>query len=261
VDRWLINTIPLWGLTLLVVGVAVTLGVGGQVALRRFVRSYEEHSPNRTLSSAFSIAGGLFSFVLAFTIGQFYTTFLHADADARSEAGAIAQVLRASHGLPPALAGKVRLETLAYASEVRDHEWQVMRQGQVSSKAWKDIDHLYSTLEGVRSSTADDPFYAQTVSRVDDLVTARQARLDDLDRSIDPLFQALLLLGAVLTIGGTYFFRPIGEPLQVAMVGAASALVGMALLLAISLDYPFSGDISVSNAPYAQSALLLDSGG
>jgi hypothetical protein len=45
------------------------------------------------------------------------------------------------------------------------------------------------------------------------------------------------------------------------MVGAASALVGMALLLAISLDYPFSGDISVSNAPYAQSALLLDSGG
>src|ERR1700757_5225803 len=98
-DRWLLNTLPTWALALLVVGGAMCIGLGGFLLMRRLVPSLSEHSDSRSLSSAFSISSGLFSFVLAFTIGQLYTNFTRANSDAKQEATGLAQVLRTSSGL------------------------------------------------------------------------------------------------------------------------------------------------------------------
>ena len=106
----------------LAIVVPVTIGIGGFTAMRRFVPSLERHADSRSLSSAFSISAGLFSFVLAFTIGQPYGNFTAAKVHAKTEATAVEQILRVSHGLPPALGAAVRRETLAYATEVRTHD-------------------------------------------------------------------------------------------------------------------------------------------
>jgi len=119
VDRWLLNNLSTWELVLLVVGGDICIGLGGFTLMRRFVPSLADHADSRSLSSAFSISSGLFSFVLAFTIGQLYTNFTRANADAKQEATVVAQLLRTSAGLPKPLAQKVRLETLSYAREVR----------------------------------------------------------------------------------------------------------------------------------------------
>jgi hypothetical protein len=171
-------------------------------------------------------------------------------------------VLRSAQGLPPSLARTVRSETLAYAVEVRTNEWKQMKHGRASVGAWEDIDRIYGTLEKARSVSvsAKDPFYADTVSQLNNLVAARRTRLDDANLSLPPLFQALLLIGAVLAISTTFYFKPFGEPLQVVMIGAASALVGIALLVAVQLDYPYSGSIAVSSAPFKTSTLVLLSG-
>jgi uncharacterized protein DUF4239 len=261
VDRWLLNTLPTWALALLVVGMAVVIGLGGFLLMRRFVPSLSEHADSRSLSSAFSISSGLFSFVLAFTIGQLYTNFTRANADAKQEASALAQVLRSSAGLPQPLAHTVRLESLAYAREVREHEWHLMRTGKASTQAWQDVNRIYATLESARSTASSDPFFSQTLSRLNDLVSARRVRLDDSNLSLPVVFQILLLLGAVLAISTTFYFKPFGERIQVAMIGAASALIGTAMLVALVLDYPYSGDIAVSSAPFKTSALFLLAGG
>lgn len=127
-------------------------------------------------------------------------------------------------------------------------------------RAWQDLDRIYRTLEGSRSVSRSDPFYSQTVNDLNALVIARRTRLDDVNLSLPPLFQALLLIGAVLAISSTFYFKPFGEPIQVVMIGCASALVGIALLVAIQLDYPYSGSIVVSNAPFKTSTLILLSG-
>jgi Protein of unknown function (DUF4239) len=261
VDRWLLNTLPTWALALLVVGTAVVIGLGGFLLMRRFVPSLREHADSRSLSSAFSISSGLFSFVLAFTIGQLYTNFTRANADAKQEASALAQVLRSSAGLPHPLAHTVRLESLAYAREVRDHEWRLMRRGKASAQAWQDINRIYATLESARTTASSDPFFGQTLSRLNELVTARRVRLDDSNLSLPVVFQIMLLLGAVLAISTTFYFKPFGEGIQVAMIAAASALIGTAMLVALVLDYPYSGEIAVSSAPFKASALFLLAGG
>jgi Protein of unknown function (DUF4239) len=259
-DRWLLNTLTFWELLLLFVGGAVAIGIGGFHLMRRFVPSLARHADNRGLSSAFSISSGLFSFVLAFTIGQLYSNFTRASSDAKTEGTQVAQILRSAQGLPPALDRKVRTETLAYAVVVRTREWPLMTKGGSSVAAWHDLDQIYRTLQQSDSLAKSDPFYGQTLSNLNNLVLARRTRLDDVNLSLPPLFQALLLLGAVLAISSTFYFKPFGEPIQIVMIGAASALVGIALLVSIQLDYPYSGSISVSSAPFKSSTLILLSG-
>jgi len=45
------------------------------------------------------------------------------------------------------------------------------------------------------------------------------------------------------------------------MIGAASTLVGTAMLVALVLDHPYSGSVAVSSAPFAAKSLLLLAGG
>lgn len=259
-DRWLLNTLPTWALALLVVGGAVCIGLGGFLLMRRFVPSLAAHADSRSLSSAFSISSGLFSFVLAFTIGQLYSNFTRANADAKQEATVVAQVLRTSAGLSKPLARRIRLETLAYAGEVRTHEWRLMQHGGSSVAAWHDVDRLYRTLQS-STSASSNPFYGQTLARLNDLVTARRVRLDDANLSLPVVFQIMLLLGAVLALSTTFYFKPFGERIQVAMIAAASALIGTAMLVALVLDYPYSGAVAVSSEPFKTASLLLLAGG
>ena len=260
-DRWLLNTLPTWGLALLVVGGAVCIGLGGFLLMRRLVPSLAAHADSRSLSSAFGISSGLFSFVLAFTIGQLYTNFTRENADARQEASALAQVIRSSSGLPQPLAGKIKSESLMYAAEVRDHEFHLMRTGAASVVAWHDVDYMYATMEAARKTAGSDPFFNQTLARLNDLVTARRVRLDDANLALPVVFQVMLVLGAVLALSTTFYFKPFGEGIQVAMIGAASALVGTAMLVALVLDFPYSGGVAVSSAPFKESALMLLAGG
>jgi hypothetical protein len=89
-DRWLLDNLSTWELVVLIVGGAIVVGVGGFLLMRRLVPSLGEHADSRSLSSAFSLSSGLFSFVLAFTIGQLYANFTRANADARQEASVLA---------------------------------------------------------------------------------------------------------------------------------------------------------------------------
>lgn len=260
-DRWLLNTLPTWALALIIVGGAIVVGVGGFQLMRRFVPSLAQNAESRSLSSAFSISSGLFSFVLAFTIGQLYTNYTRANGDAKQEATVLAQVLRTSAGLPAPLAGKVHAEALTYASDVRKIEFPLMRHGHASTRAWEDVDRIYETLQAARGTASSDPFYSQTLARLNDLVVARRVRLDDANLALPVVFQVMLLLGAILALSTTFYFKPFGDRVQIVMIGAAATLIGTAMVVALVLDYPYSGAVSVSSAPFQQGALFLLSGG
>lgn len=135
-----------------------------------------------------------------------------------------------------------------------------MQKGGSSVQAWHDVDHIYATLE-TASKSSSNPFYGQTLSRLNDLVVARRVRLDDAKLALPVVFQVLLLLGAVLALSTTFYFKPVGERIQVAMIGAAAALIGTAMLVALVLDYPYSGAVAVSSAPFKPASLLLLAGG
>lgn len=57
--------------------------------------------------------------------------------------------------------------------------------------------------------------------------------------------------GAFLTLGFTFLFGVKDFRLHGAMAIAMAILIGFNLLVALELDYPFSGQVRVSPAPYS----------
>ena len=160
--------------------------------------SLGRNADSRSLSSAFSISSGLFSFVLAFTIGQLYANYTRAVGNAKQEASAAAQVLR----------GERRACRRRSAGAVRRRDARLRGRGahpRVGAHAHRRREHAGAGRTSTGSTRASsssgrrpdsDPFYGQTLARLNDLAAARQTRLDDANASLPPIFQVMLLLGA-----------------------------------------------------------------
>ena len=69
-------------------------------------------------------------------------------------------------------------------------------------------------------------------------------------RGIVPgILWAVLICGAVLTVGFTFFFGTENLPAQVMMTGILSVLVFMGLLVIVSINYPFTGPVHIGSEP------------
>ena len=65
----------------------------------------------------------------------------------------------------------------------------------------------------------------------------------------------LLIGGALLLLAVTFLFATRNPRLHLVLTIAVAVLLGFNLLLALVLDYPFSGTIAVSNHPFTEGAL------
>jgi hypothetical protein len=248
-DRWLLNTFTIWELGLILIAACATIAFGANALVHPFIHRVEQ----RTVSTAFGIVTGLFSFVLAFLIGQLYFQFTSTAGDVRNEATQLAQLVRVSAYLGRTEGQTTNRLALAYAAEVEGPEWRLLRDGKASPEAWRLVDQMYAELSHYKPRTpAESVFYGQALSRLEDLVSARRARLADANVSAPGAIEVMLGLGAILALLTTLNFKPADDRLQLVVIGAASTLVGLALLVALSLDYPFSGDVAVSKQPFTQ---------
>jgi FtsH-binding integral membrane protein len=78
----------------------------------------------------------------------------------------------------------------------------------------------------------------------------------DSQNGLPGLLWAVLIAGALATISFTFLFETENPKGQVVMVALFSALVALILLTILLMDFPFTGDITVTSAPFQQ--ILLD---
>jgi hypothetical protein len=67
----------------------------------------------------------------------------------------------------------------------------------------------------------------------------------------------MLIAGTVMLIASLYLLGSSNRRLHTIMVVAVAVLTSFNLMIVVALDHPFSGDISVSNDPFAQEQLKL----
>ena len=252
-DRWLLNTFTTWELGLILVAVSAAIACGGNLLGRRFLPGVEERIP----ATAVGIVIALFSFVLAFLIGELYNSYSGAESNVKSEATALSQFAREASFLGRREGPATSRLALAYASEVEGREWRLLRDGKASPEAWRLVEQMYQGLTRFEPVTeSQKAVYAQALTNLDSLVAARRTRLDDAaDVSVPGTFEIMLLIGAVLTLLATLDFKPADDRLQLAFVGVTAVFVGMSLLVALSLNHPFSGDYTVSKQPFTEITL------
>jgi hypothetical protein len=256
VTRWLLNTLPTWGLLLLVPGVLIALAAGGQLVVRRRWPHVAGGEHNDVAGVMLGVLGGVYGIVLAFVIVALYEDFQAAKETVHEEATHLAQLQRNSGAFPPAVQVRIAAEIGGYAEAVVGEEWRLMEDGRESARAWARVDELYKVLQGYEPRTeSESAFYGEAVAKLDEVVGSRRARLAHAQESLPGTFQIMIVGGALLLLGFLYFFGMQSTRAQLVMVVGVAGLIGFNLVLAVVLDHPFSGDMTVSHAPFREGAL------
>lgn len=121
------------------------------------------------------------------------------------------------------------------------------------------LDETSEYLATLVTTTPDELQYKGIeADRFNDLVTARSARLDFVDQGVPAVLWVALVVGAAVTIGFTMIFGLRSALLHTIMTASLTALIGVLLVVALALDHPFSGGVSVDPAPLER--VLVDFG-
>ncbi|MGI8803186.1 MAG: hypothetical protein ACR2KV_13610 [Solirubrobacteraceae bacterium] len=126
-------------------------------------------------------------------------------------------------------------------------EFSRMRVGKASPEAVAALDSLYGVYRGftpARGSQAE--FYRGALAHLDAVASARRERLAISAEGLPGVLTLMLLAGVFLVLIIEY--RPgLGSRSQIVFMGTLALLVSSTYALTVVLDYPFSGDSSVSS--------------
>jgi hypothetical protein len=251
--RWLLNSFPTWALALLVIGPPVLFAAAGLYVVRRRWPHVASGEHNEAAGVLLGLVAAVYGIVLAFVIVVLYQDYEGAGSIVRDEATQIEQVSRDSHAFPAALRREIAARLDGYTRTVTGTEWDLMRDGSFSLQAWREIDGLYAALQRYRPQTeTESTFYGEAVSTLNDIVAARRKRIDYAEETLPGALQVLIFGGALVLIGFTFCIGMGSGRVQVSMVVAVAALVGLNLLLVVLLDHPFSGEVRVSSHPFTE---------
>jgi hypothetical protein len=245
-EKFLLVHIPGLLLALLFLAVAVGASLGGLLLVHRSVALSTLERHNDVAGFIIAVVGVLYAVLLAFVVVVTWQSFDRAGQVASEEAQFVEGLYRDASVFGPQ-AGEIRRNLDAYATFVATREWSAM--GNHQHEDLRTDDALDGVWQAYRSLTPDGPtqqtFYADSIRRLNDLQKARADRLEASASQLPDALWGVLLAGAVITVGFTYFFGLANVRAQALMVTALAAMIGLTLFLIFSLDLPFSGDLAV----------------
>jgi hypothetical protein len=254
VFRWLLNTIPSWAIVILVVGGLMAIAAVGLVVVRRRWPQFVDGEHNDVAGILLGVVGATYGIMLAFVIVAVYEDFSDAQSTVHSEATALAELYRDTRGMD--IADPMNGAIGGYVRAVVDEDWPMMADGRLSDRGWAGVDAMFAVLQGFEPATqSQDAFLGAAIDDLNQVVEGRRARLFHAQEALPGMLQALMIGGAVLLIAFTWLFGMRLFRTQVLMVVGVAGLIGFSVVLAMMIDHPFSGDLSVSSDPFTEGIL------
>ena len=254
--RWLLNHVHTSLLMSLYVLVAILFAYAMLRLVRRLIPSIARGEQNEIAVLSVEIIGAVYGILLGFIIVSLWEGFNAADENVGREATALSQIVRSAQAFDPAARDEVTRAVGEYAHAVVDDEWVLLRDGKASARAAEDISNLYTVLQRYEPKTeTQKTFYAASVERLNDALAARRTRLSQAETSLGGSLRFMMYAGFVMIVG---FMTAVGGGrgrAHTVMVLGVTAIIAFNLVLATTLDYPFSGDVSASAEPFRMGVL------
>ncbi|GAA3006761.1 hypothetical protein GCM10020229_33600 [Kitasatospora albolonga] len=256
-ELWLLNGLDTAALSLVVVGGIVLLAVAGALLTRRRFPQTVHGEHNEMVGVVLGMFGAIYGIILAFVIVTLWTQLETTNSIVASESTAAASLVRNVRALPPQEQDRVNAAMSGYLHAVVDVQWPLMREGEPNYESTaRSLDAVYDALQSYEPQTeTQQTFYELAAGNLNEVVAQRRARITMATQQLPLLLQVLVFGGALVIIPLTFLYGVRSRRMQLLFVGTVAALVGFSLLLTLVLDRPFSGELSVSPAPYKEGAL------
>ena len=258
--RSILNTFSTIEIIVLGVGGMVLLTVVGVLVARRLFPRLADSEFEPVADSLRVVYELIFALILAFVIASVLDEIGNAESAVAGEATTISALVRANDSLPADEGQRLRLDNAVgrYVQAVANDEWETMKDGEPSPLATSALEGMYAEYRRVKleeGSAAQSEAYSQAWSDLEEVGTKRRERLDIAAADLPTILRVLVVVGLVLLIVLEY--RPQLSPVAgLVFMGTLAMVVTSAFLLTVILNYPFAGDVSVSNDPLKQHNLM-----
>jgi hypothetical protein len=244
-----IYDIPNWELFLLTLGFFAAVSLGGLYLTRPFVRRMVEASDkyNDVTNYYFTAIGVLYGLTLGLIAVGTWQNFNDVDSKVAKEANSLGALYRDLDGYPIGLRTEAENILRDYAKLVIEKEWPAHRQGQVldlSDAILEDFENKVMAFEP--SSETEKIAHAEVIESLSELVGNHAQRIQSVHVALPDVLWAVVLIGAVINMGITYFFWLDNLRLHSLLVIAFSSALAMLIFLTAAMDNPFRGEFSIS---------------
>jgi len=195
----------------------------------------------------YAVYGLIYGVLLAFTIVVAWQRFAETEQLVMHEATLLSELWRDSVVARPFVRDDVQKNLIAYAQSVIDDEWPVMAHG----RAHPQTERLYSRLWALTyhfepSTKLQEAYMGEFLARMNELSAARRLRILHSRMEIHGVLWVVLVIGAVPTVSYPLLFSSKHAWVQTAITGSILVIVTLGLLVALALQTPFSGEVSIS---------------
>jgi hypothetical protein len=246
---------PVWLVALVVVGSWTLLSMLGLVVFNCFSSSEHRHKDTETVGLTYAIVAVVYAVLIGFIVVNVFEASAKSEGIATTEANQLSNLKFDSLGLSNDESLLIRNGVDKYLDTVIHSEWPSQQDGDIEEKAfepgWEQVSRLSTQLAAYEPGTTGQSVTKGEMLRVmDDLVEARRNRIEAAGEHVpDVIWQILLLAGAV-AVGYTYLFGAHSFKIHLAIVGLIAATISLVFVLIIELDYPFRGEVSVSDEAF-----------
>jgi hypothetical protein len=242
---------PLW-LSLLIVAVFTAGAMVISHVIRRRISLERLMSNNEVAGFKFATMGVIYAVMLGFAVIVVWEKYHDAEVAVAQEASAIVALHRLAGGFNPDGRIPVRARIEDYLSSVIADDWPAMSRGALSPRTTDSLNDLYATVLSRTRSGDHSALLSEMFYQLDQITGARRQRLVLCGGIVPGVIWIALFTGAALTIGFTMFFGTRNPRAEMLMTGLLSLMIFTVLMVIGTIDYPFTGDISVRPDPLVE---------
>jgi len=255
--HYLLLKVPMLLIALLIIGGTVLFSVLGLLIVRRFVPQSKLKAHHDVADPLLGALGAIYAVLMAFVVVTVWQNFEKSASNVQLESNYLADIYRDAEGLSPDFREKVSVLLREYRNAVVNDEWKTMQRGEMSTKVESLMRQIWSAYTNYEpKNKTQEAFFNESVSKLNSFRELRRQRIMDSRTGINSLLWFVLFTGAFSIICFTFLFGVENLNAQIIMVVLLSVTISLILFTILELDYPFTGTISISPAPFEH--VLLD---
>jgi ABC-type multidrug transport system fused ATPase/permease subunit len=253
IQQWILLNIPTWAIAAVMLSIAVATAVGGVLLVRHLVdiTKFKEH--HDIAGPIFSTIGVIYAVMLAFVLVIVWQDFDQAQNNTVMEANYFAEMYRDIGGLPEPFRSQFLDANATYIDALVKYEWPEMQRGELSAEAQVAANKVWELTTSFDPKTPkEEIFFSEMLGKMNNAVEMRRQRIQDAGSGLHPSLWFVLLLGGIITVVFTLFFGSENLFAQLTMTTMLAVLIVLILFTILLMDFPYSGDLSISSAPMRQ---------
>ena len=245
----------------LIVATFVGGGAGGLWLSRRLVR-HPTTTHNDVAGFLYAVIGVIYAVLLGMTAVAAWDDFQSLKRTTIQESNALQNLVHGLAAFPEPGRSRLRDTTAAYVRSVVTDEWPAMHRAEPSPRTQEAAEVMIRTWVQVQPQTPGQTVHLErSLHQLHGFLDQRQLRLDAAGEGLEPLMWAVLLFGAVLTIGFSFFFWTENLGLHALMTCSLAALIAIIVYWIVIFDHPLWGYVRISPEPFTRILTQLEAQG